>query len=66
MDVQEFSALKAGDKVYNGLTGSHGTVTETDKTGVRVRWGDGTPGRTVDFHFSIQGTAWFHWTKEDE
>lgn len=67
MNVQEFAALKVGDRVYNGLTQSRGTVTDVTKDGVRVQWGDGFAVTTggVQFNFSVQGTAWYHWTKED-
>ena len=65
MNLQEFAALKEGDTVYNGLTQTRGTVTSRERDGVKVRWGDGQPGRTVEFFFSVNGTAWFHWHQEE-
>lgn len=68
MNVQEFAALKAGDRVENAASQSSGVVTEVTKMGVRVRWGvstgvlDSNPG-VVTFFYSAQGTAWFHWSK---
>ena len=66
MNLQEFAELKEGDRVVNGLTQSTGTVTERRSDGVKVRWGDGQPGHTVEFFFSVNTTAWFHWTRVDE
>lgn len=65
MNVQEFSKLKTGDKIFNGLTNSHGRVTKETAGGVHVAWGDSPDSQAR--YFSVQGTSWFHWSKvEDE
>ena len=63
MNLQEFAALKEGDVIENRTSGtvSIGTVTSVEKFGVRVRWGDSPQAPT--FFYSVQGTAWFHWSK---
>jgi len=61
MNVQEFAKLKAGDRVES-MNGGVGTITETTGTGIRVCWGE--PGSTT-FAFSINSTAWMHWTVMD-
>lgn len=64
MNLQQFAALKAGDKVCNNMFGERppGVVTETNSTGVRVSWG----GTATTFEYSVQSTAWFHWSLADE
>jgi len=59
MNVQQFAALKVGDKIENVYTHSVAEVTEVTDKGVRVRWGDviGSPS----FFYSVNSTAWFHW-----
>lgn len=66
MNLQEFAALKVGDKIENHAFGIHaGEVTAVTDRGVRVKWGG--PGTTaIDFFYSVQGTAWFHWSKVQE
>lgn len=66
MNMQEFAALKEGDAIENHASQSKGVVTEASTRGVRVRWGDGRPGNSLTFFYSVQGTAWFHWTKAEE
>jgi hypothetical protein len=61
MNLQEFAALKPGDKIENHLSGSSGTITEVKPMGVHVRWGV-QEGNVVSFFYSVQGTTWFHWT----
>lgn len=63
MTLQEFAALVAGDKIDNDMTTSSGVVTETNANGVKVRWGNGTPGNDVAFFYSVRSTAWMHWNK---
>lgn len=64
--MQEFAALKVGDKIEVLMSGQvHGTVTEALDSGVRVRWGDATEGG-ITFHYSVQGTAWMHWSKAED
>ena len=67
MNVQEFSALKEGDKVRNyanGDGGGTGEVVETTDSGVRVVWGN-RHDRETRFFYSVAGTAWFQWTRID-
>lgn len=62
MNLQEFAALKAGDRIENAMSNSRGEVTEVTANGVRVSWGphgDNVHG----FLYSVQGTAWMHWSK---
>lgn len=61
MNLQEFAALKVGDKIENHMSHSSGVVTEVSKTGVHVRWGV-QAGNIVTFHYSVHGTVWFHWS----
>jgi hypothetical protein len=66
MDVQEFSKLRVDDVIRNEMSGSNGIVVAVESMGVRVRWGDAAlavPGITPTFFYSVQGTAWFHWSK---
>jgi hypothetical protein len=62
MNVQEFAALKVGDKIDNAMSSSQGEVTEVNAQGVRVRWGLGNTG-AITFLYTVQSTAWFHWSK---
>ena len=63
MNLQEFAALKEGDAIEYPMGGGIGTITVVEKTGVRVRWGDSLHSPT--FFYSVQGTAWFHWTRQE-
>lgn len=64
MNLQEFAALKTGDKIENAMSVSQGEVTEVTQAGVRVRWGVAAQlGADVTFTYSVQSTAWFHWSK---
>jgi hypothetical protein len=63
MTLQEFAALKPGDKIRNEFTNSDGAVTETDARGVHVAWGG---NRIVTFFYSAQSSAWVQWGKIDE
>lgn len=63
MNLQQFAALKVGDKIENAMSQSSGVVTEATDQGVKVRWGAGTPGRDVTFTYTVNGTSWFHWSK---
>lgn len=64
MDVREFAALKEGDVIEHPMGGSTGTVTAVEKMGVRVRWGESSPNAPT-FFYSVQGTAWFHWSRAE-
>lgn len=70
MNVQQFAALKVGDKIANDMSSSMGEVTEVTDAGVRVRWsqGDGTAsGRApVTFAYPVNSTAWWHWRLIDD
>lgn len=63
MNLQEFAALKPGDKIENPSTGGVGTgeITETTSSGVRVVWGNRHP-RETPFFYSAVGTSWMNWT----
>jgi hypothetical protein len=63
MNVQEFAALAEGDEIVNELNGSAGTITRTTPSGVHVVWGP-RHEREMPFFYSVNGTAWFHWTKK--
>lgn len=58
MTLQEFAALKVGDKVENPMVGGKGTVVEVTEAGVKVVWGG-----TVHFAYPAHSTAWMHWSK---
>lgn len=70
MNVQEFAALKVGDKVTNDMSSSTGEVTEVNQNGVRVCWlqeGASAPARdAVSFAYPVNSTAWFHWRKVEK
>lgn len=67
MNINEFSELKAGDRVRNDMTHSDGTVTELLKDGVRVQWGAKDSTRSVvTFAYTVNSTAWYHWSTPDE
>ena len=61
MNVQEFAALRVDDVIRNEMSGNNGVVVEVEPMGVRLRWGGAQSGPT--WFYSVQGTAWFHWTK---
>lgn len=62
MNLQEFAALKVGDKIDNAMSCSHGTVCEVTDKGVRVRW-DGVGPSGFMPAYSVAGTSWFNWSK---
>ena len=72
MNINEFRALKRGDRIENVMTGSCGTVTGVDdyrgKIAVSVQW-NGMSERAShaagDWWFNEQSTAWMHWTLEN-
>lgn len=59
MNITEFAALKAGDKVVNLMAGSTGEVVEITDQGVKVCWYAGTAPRV----YVANSTAWMHWDK---
>ncbi len=65
MNLQEFAALKVGDKVENAMLGSHGEVTQVAAQGVRVVWGGAEPIAANQFLYTVQSTAWMHWGKSE-
>jgi hypothetical protein len=62
MNLQQFAALKPGDKIENVFSNSRGEVTEASNRGVSLRWSDSSP----PFFYSVNSTAWMHWSKVDE
>lgn len=64
MDLKEFAALKVGDAITNPMGGGdvRGTVVEATDSGVRVVWGE-RQERETRFFYSVNTTAWMHWTK---
>ena len=64
MKLQEFSALKVGDKIENHAVGGvgHGEIVECTPSGVRVVWGKRFDHETK-FFYSVVGTAWMNWSK---
>lgn len=67
MNLQQFAKLAAGDKIQNTMLGSqgHGEIVEADASGVKVVWGERHP-QERHFHFGVNSTAWFHWTKLED
>lgn len=61
MNLQQFAALKPGDKISNPMGNSAGVVVSVSDSGVRVRW----EPATMDFFYSVNSTAWMHWTCGD-
>jgi hypothetical protein len=57
MNIQQFAALKVGDKVDNPMNGSRGEVTKVQERGVSVAWG----GNALDFYYPVEGNTWLHW-----
>lgn len=64
MNLQEFAALKAGDKITS-MFGAAGTITEANDRGVRVCWGE-IHANNVTFFFGVNSTAWMHWSKDGD
>jgi hypothetical protein len=63
MNIKEFATLKAGDTVENPMApGSIADVVETTPQGVWITW-NGSPQR---FFYSVNSTAWMHWSKSGD
>jgi hypothetical protein len=64
--LDEFRALKKGDRVIHAMTSSIGTVCVSDKhrtgTVVAIQW----DGSTLPVTFNDRMTAWMHWTLESK
>lgn len=60
MNLEEFAALKPGDKIENGTNNSPGEVVEANASGVRLVWGPRSD-RETRFFYSVQSTAWMQW-----
>lgn len=59
MNFREFAALKTGDKIENPMApNSVAEVVEVTDSGVRIMWS----GTSTRFFYSVQSTAWMHWT----
>lgn len=65
MNLQEFAALKEGDKIENAATFNYGEVTKTVKDGVFVVWGTRS-AMEREFFYSVQTSAWFQWSVRDD
>jgi hypothetical protein len=62
MNIKEFAALKAGDRIVNPMAGTAGTVTYgRHGAGITVRW----DGSELTHYYSVVTTAWTHWTRAD-
>lgn len=62
MNIQEFGALKVGDKICNPmLNNSVGVVSAILNYGVKVQW----PPSTTEFEVPVNSTTWMHWNKVD-
>jgi hypothetical protein len=61
MNIKEFAALKAGDRIVNPMACTAGSVTDTDGGGVTVQW----DGSELTRYYGAVTTAWMHWTKAD-
>jgi hypothetical protein len=66
MNLEQFAALKAGDAIENPMNGSRGEVVQVAAGGVRVVWGGAEPNTANQFFYSVQSTAWTHWTQTEE
>lgn len=58
MNLQDFAALKPGDRI-EGMNGSKGEIVGLEDNGVQLRW----DGSSHVFTFVAQSTAWMHWRK---
>jgi len=66
MNIEEFAALKVGNKITNPMNqGATGEVVSVEAGGVRVVWGPRHDHETR-FYYSVNTTAWMHWSKNDE
>lgn len=65
MTLQEFAALKVGDKISNPFTFSKGEITEVTNIGVHVVWGARSAVERP-FLYGVQSTAWMQWVRDGE
>lgn len=67
MNLQEFAALKVGDRVKNNMSNGLGEVTDVDATGLRIKWiGAGmqvAAANAPTWHYAPMSTTYFHWSK---
>jgi hypothetical protein len=61
MVIEEFAALKVGDRIEMPQNGSKGTVVEVSSRGLRLHW-DGT-GEGHTMAYDVQTSMWKHWKK---
>lgn len=62
MTLQEFAALKIGDRISNPMNpGAVAEIVERTDNGVRLRW----IGSETRFFYSVNSTAWMHWASHD-
>lgn len=70
MTIDEFLALKEGDRIENPMTSSKGTVLHVThdrrgtQDGVWITWDGSSPDNAR--RFSKHQTAWMHWTQLDD
>lgn len=66
MNLEQFSALKLGDKITNPMNDGdvRGEVVEKLKSGVYVVWGERRV-RETRFYYSVVSTAWMCWAKPE-
>jgi hypothetical protein len=64
MTLDEFRALKVGDRIRNPMSDSAGVISERIQDrrtlSIYVQW-EGSP---KSIHFTEHQTAWMHWVKE--
>ncbi len=65
MTIDEFRALKAGDRIRHPMSESSGTIeygtSHRGKISVTVRWDGGPREGDTLWTFGEQSTAWMHW-----
>lgn len=64
MNINEFSSLRPGDKIENLMLGTKGVVSSITPGSVGVRWGP--IADSTEFTYTLQSTAWMHWSKDGE
>jgi hypothetical protein len=67
MTIDEFRALKTGDRIRNAMSESSGVIADVanhrGRVSVHVQW----DGNDMTFGpFGEYSTAWMHWTLEGE
>ena len=60
MTLEQFAALKPGDKIENLAASCTGEVSRLDGKGVWIVWGQRGPAERP-FFYDVQGTHYFQW-----